>query len=127
MSSTIIATFVFILIAAGFGLMMLGINYFLPILLGEQVKKKGKLDPYECGVGQLSDTRGRFSVKFYVVALMFVLFDIETVFLIPPVVAYRELLQVSGNAQLVMAEAFVFVGVLVVGLIYIWKRGVLEW
>ena len=75
----------------------------------------------------MQDARARFSVKFYVVALMFVLFDIETVFLIPPAVAFRELLQVSANPWLVLGEAFAFVGVLVVGLIYVWKRGVLEW
>ena len=127
MSSTVIATFVFILVAAGFGVVMLSINYLLPRLLGDTASKKGKLDPYECGVGQLSDTRARFSVKFYIVALMFVLFDIETVFLIPPAVAYRELLEVSGNAWFVLGEASLFISVLVVGLIYIWKRGVFEW
>ena len=87
------------LIAAGFGLVMLGINHFLPILLGTMANKKGKLDPYECGVGQLQDTRARFSVKFYVVALMFVLFDIETVFLIPRALAnIREPLVYFGRS-----------------------------
>ena len=80
-----------------------------------------KLMPYESGMIPLGDTRERFSVKFYIVAILFIIFDIETVFLIPWGVAYRDL-GVFG-----FVEMLVFIGVLLVGLIYVWKKGALEW
>ena len=83
--------------------------------------KPGKLDTYECGVPMVSDSRERFSVRFYLVAIMFILFDIETVFLIPWAVLYKSL----GPAGLV--EVGVFFAVLAFGLVYLWKRGGLEW
>jgi NADH-quinone oxidoreductase subunit A len=90
-------------------------------LLGPRKRKKGKGDPYECGVPQMSDTRDRLSVHFYLVAILFILFDIETVFLIPWAVLYKSL----GLAGL--AEMGIFLAVIVFGLAYIWKRGALEW
>lgn len=80
-----------------------------------------KLMPYESGMIPLGDARERFSVKFYIVAILFIIFDIEVVFLIPWGVVYRDL----GFFGFV--EMLVFVGVLLVGLIYVWKRGALEW
>jgi NADH-quinone oxidoreductase subunit A len=90
-------------------------------LFGPRKSKPGKLDPYECGVQILSSTRERFSVHFYLVAILFILFDIETVFLVPFAVLYKTL----GKAGLV--EVGIFVAVLVYGLGYLWKRGALEW
>lgn len=80
-----------------------------------------KLEPYECGVPILAETRERFSVRFYLVAIMFILFDIETVFLIPWAVLYRKL-GVFG-----LVEIGIFFAVLGFGLVYLWKRGGLEW
>ena len=80
-----------------------------------------KLETYECGVPLLTMSRERFSVRFYLVAIMFILFDIETVFLIPWAVLYRQL----GVVGLV--EIGIFFGVLGFGLVYLWKRGGLEW
>ena len=80
-----------------------------------------KLDPYESGMIPLGNTRERFSVKFYVVAIMFIIFDIETVFLVPWSVMFREL-GVFG-----FVEMLIFIVVLLVGFIYIWKKGALEW
>ncbi len=80
-----------------------------------------KAQPYESGMPPLGDARERFSVKFYMVALLFIIFDIETVFLIPWGVLFREL----GLFGLV--EMLVFLGVLLVGLVYVWKKGALEW
>ena|SRR5690554_4886116 len=77
--------------------------------------------PYESGMVPLGNTRERFSVKFYVVAILFIVFDIETVFLIPWGVMFREL----GLFGLV--EMLIFIGVLVVGFLYIWKKGALQW
>lgn len=80
-----------------------------------------KLDPYESGMIPLGNTRERFSVKFYMVAILFIVFDIETVFLIPWAVQFRQL-GVFG-----FVEMMVFIVILLVGFAYIWKKGALEW
>jgi NADH-quinone oxidoreductase subunit A len=80
-----------------------------------------KLDPYESGMVPLGNTRERFSVKFYMVALLFIVFDIEVVFLIPWAVLFRQL-GLFGFIEMV-----VFIAVLLVGFVYIWKKGALEW
>lgn len=91
-------------------------------LLGpKRTKSREKHDIYECGVPLLDTARRRFSVKFYVTALVFMLFDVEVVFLLPWAVRYEEL----GLVGLV--EALAFLGVLVLGLVYVWKRGALDW
>ncbi|MGD2136035.1 MAG: NADH-quinone oxidoreductase subunit A [Gemmatimonadales bacterium] len=80
-----------------------------------------KLTPYESGMPPLGGTRDRFSVKFYLVAVLFIVFDIETVFMIPWGVGFREL----GLFGLI--EMAIFVMVLLVAFVYVWKRGALEW
>ncbi|MEJ2502245.1 MAG: NADH-quinone oxidoreductase subunit A [Gemmatimonadota bacterium] len=80
-----------------------------------------KASPYESGITPLGSTRERFSVKFYLVAILFIVFDLETMFLIPWGVMYREL----GLFGLV--EMAVFMTVLLVGLVYAWKKGALQW
>ena len=94
---------------------------FASYLLGPRRKREAKDTPYECGMPVTGTARERFSVKFYLVALAFLLFDIETVFLIPWAVVYKKL----GAAGVV--EAAVFILILAFGLYYIWKRGALEW
>ena len=80
-----------------------------------------KSSPYESGILPLGDTRERFSVKFYLVAILFIVFDLETIFLIPWGVMFREL----GLFGLI--EMGVFVLILLVGLVYAWKKGALQW
>jgi NADH-quinone oxidoreductase subunit A len=83
---------------------------------------KAKLLPYECGiVPEVGDERERFPVKFYLIAMLFIVFDIETVFLYPWAVAYEEL-KLFG-----LVEMGVFVGILLAAYAYVWKRGGLEW
>ena len=82
---------------------------------------KVKAAPYESGMDPLGSTRERFSVKFYVVAILFIVFDVETVFLLPWAVEMREL----GWAGFASAGIFIFI--LTVGLLYEWKKGALEW
>jgi NADH-quinone oxidoreductase subunit A len=112
---------VHIAIYAGAVLGIGGSILLLSALIGPRKRKRGKTDPYECGVPMLSDTRDRLSVHFYLVAILFILFDIETVFLIPWAVLYRSL----GVVGLV--EMGIFLAVIVFGLGYVWKRGALEW
>jgi NADH-quinone oxidoreductase subunit A len=85
------------------------------------VQSAEKVMPYECGITPESDSRGRYTVRFYVIAILFVIFDVETIFLFPWAVQY----QVLGLFGLV--EMLVFLGILIVGYIWIWKRGALEW
>jgi NADH-quinone oxidoreductase subunit A len=83
-----------------------------------------KIAPYESGMPVLGDARERFSVKFYLVAMLFIIFDIETVFMIPWAVAFRQLGEMAG---VLIIEMFVFIVILAVGYVYIWKRGAFQW
>ena len=96
---------------------MLVVSHFL----SAQRPTKIKSQPYESGIPALGGTRERFSVKFYLVAMLFIVFDIETVFMIPWGVSFRQL----GLFGLI--EMLVFVLILLVGFVYVWKRGALEW
>ncbi len=96
---------------------MIGLSHLLQVR--RQTNVKGM--PYESGMTPLGGTRDRFSVKFYLVAMLFIVFDIEVVFMIPWAVSFREL----GLFGLV--EMLVFVLVLLVAFVYVWKRGALEW
>jgi NADH-quinone oxidoreductase subunit A len=80
-----------------------------------------KLEPYECGIAPESTARGRYSVRFYIVAMLFVIFDVETVFLFPWAVRYKQL------GWFGTAEAGVFLAFLVVGYVWIFRKGALDW
>ena len=90
-------------------------------IVGPRRAEKEKLDPYECGIPQPTPPRNPVPVKYYLIAVLFLLFDVEAVFLYPWAVIYREL----GLFGLV--EMGIFLGMLVAGLVYVWKRGALEW
>jgi NADH-quinone oxidoreductase subunit A len=77
--------------------------------------------PYECGITPVDDARGRYTVRFYIVAILFVVFDVETIFLLPWAVRYRWL------GKFGLLEMGIFLGILIVGYIWIWKKGALEW
>ena len=83
-----------------------------------------KAAAYESGMPVLGDARERFSVKFYLVAMLFIVFDIETVFMIPWAVAFAQIRELGG---VLLLEMLTFVVILGVGYVYIWKRGALEW
>jgi len=85
-----------------------------------------KLKPYECGVPAEGDSRGRYSVRFYIIAMLFVVFDVETMFLFPWAILYRG--WVAMHAGLfALASMFVFLGILLIGYIWLYKKGALEW
>ena len=98
----------------------------LSTYIGPTKKTPTKYQPFEAGSAPVGTTRSRFSVKFYVVAIIFILFDIETVFLYPWAVLFGDF-QASGMAALMLAEMFAFIAVLAIGLVYVWKKGALEW
>lgn len=97
----------------------------LSFLIGRRLKNKVKDMPYECGIIPTGDARERFSVKFYLVAMLFILFDIEAIFLYPWAVVYRDLNRQARMFPFV--EMFVFVVLILAGFFYIWKKGVLDW
>lgn len=90
-------------------------------LLGKKLKNKVKDSPYECGMVPTGSAKERFSVKFYLVAMLFILFDVEAVFLYPWVVIFRELRMIA------LVEMGIFVILILSGFFYIWKKGVLDW
>jgi NADH-quinone oxidoreductase subunit A len=101
-------------------ILMLGVSH----VLSTYRRTPTKIAPYESGMPVLGDARERFSVKFYMVAMLFIIFDIETVFMIPWAVAFRQLDEIAG---LLIIEMLVFIVILAVGYVYIWKRGALQW
>jgi NADH-quinone oxidoreductase subunit A len=107
----------FLGIALAIGLVLLGLG----LLLGRGRKEPAKLAPYECGFEAFEDTRMKFDVRYYLVAILFIIFDLEIAFLFPWAVSLESL----GMPGL-WAMA-VFLAVLVVGFIYEWKKGALEW
>ena len=90
-------------------------------LIGKRVKDKVKDSPYECGIAPTGSARERFSVKFYLVGIVFILFDIEAVFLYPWAVVYREL------KMFAFVEMLLFIVLVLAGFFYIWKKGALDW
>lgn len=91
------------------------------LILGKRVKNRVKDSPYECGMEPIGTAKERFSVRFYLVAMVFILFDIEAIFLYPWAVVFREL------KMFAFLEMFVFVVLILAGFFYIWKKGVLNW
>jgi NADH-quinone oxidoreductase subunit A len=100
---------------------MAGGMVVLSFVLGKHKFSKSKMSPYECGMEPIGDASERFSVKFYLVAMLFILFDVEAVFLYPWAVILKEL-KMFG-----FWEMLVYIGVVLAGLIYIWKKGVIDW
>ena len=86
-----------------------------------------KLSAYECGIEAVGDARGRFSVRFYMVAVLFILFDVEAVFIMPWAVVYRKLPQITGLRLFGYWEMLVYLGFVAVGLFYIVRKGILNW
>src|SRR5580658_9573008 len=106
-----------IVIAAGIAGALIAIS----ILLGKRARSPLKDTPYESGMAPVGSARERFSVKFYLVGMIFILFDIEAVFLYPWAMVYREL------KMFAFGEMFVFVALIMVGFFYVWKKGALDW
>ena len=116
------------LVAIGFAGSQLLVTQFI----GPRKRTATKLMPYECGKDPVGGAHDRFSIKFYTVAVIFLLFDIEVLFIIPFAVAFKSLLaeeKLSGIAfgTIAFVEILVFVGTLVVGYIYVWKKGTFDW
>lgn len=119
---------VMFLVAAGFAVSQI----FVTQLIGPRKRTATKLMPYESGKDPIGSARDRFSIKFYTVAVIFLLFDIEVLFIVPFAVAFKSLLRqenASGIAfgTIAFIEILVFLATLVAGYIYVWKKGTFEW
>lgn len=95
-------------------------------LIGYRKPTRAKMSPYECGMTPIGDARERFSVKFYMVAMLFILFDVEAVFLYPWAIILKDLKRM-GQGLFGLSEMFVYIGIVLVGYWYIWKKGALDW
>ena len=97
-------------------------------LVGPRKRTQTKLMPYECGKDPVGSARDRFSIKFYNVAVVFLLFDIEVLFMVPFAVAFKALFRENVSyGTIAFVEILVFIATLIVGLIYAWKKGIFDW
>ncbi|MBV2209601.1 MAG: NADH-quinone oxidoreductase subunit A [Thermomonas sp.] len=110
-------TLLFLIVATGIGIALIIIGN----VLGPKRPSAEKLSPYECGFDAFENARMPFDVRYYLVAILFIVFDLEIAFVFPWAVVFREL----GLFGLI--EMGVFLGLLVIGFVYVWKRGALEW
>ena len=119
-------TYVPILILAALVAAFAGASLVLSDVLGKKRRSVGKSEAYESGMDPRGSARIRLSIHFYLIAVLFILFDVESIFLVPWAVASRTL-AVQGVGAIVFYEILAFVGVLGVGLAYVWRKGGLEW
>ena len=112
-----------VLVALGLAGGMVGASYFI----GKHKNSRTKAGAYECGMDPVGDARGRFSVRFYMVAMLFILFDVEAVFMLPWAVIFRRLPGITGSRMFAFWEMLVYIGFVAVGLFYVWKKGILNW
>ncbi len=112
---------IFVGIAVAFGIFVVVASY----LVGQHKPSPTKMAPYECGVTTVGTSRRRIPIRYYVVAMLFLIFDIEIVFLYPWAVVFRDFKAIFGI--FIFLEMLVFVGVLIMAYIYIWRKGALEW
>jgi len=111
-------------VAAGFAV----VNIFISQFIGQRKSTRTKMMPYECGKDPVGTARERFSVKFYLIAMIFILFDIEVIFLIPWAVVFKTLASPAYNMRtLIYVEMMVFVILLLAGYIYVIKKGAFDW
>lgn len=117
MTSAYFPILVHFLVIVGVAAAMLGLSAWV----GVKRPSKEKLSPYECGIPPVGDARERFSVSFYLVGMLFILFDVEAVFLYPWAVVYKSLRWFGFE------EMFLYIAVLLAGYLYVWKKGALDW
>ena len=117
MLSPYIPIAIFVVVATGFALFTLIVS----TVLHPRKYNKVKLEPYECGIEPATDARDRYSIRYYLVAMLFVIFDVETVFMFPWAVVLDRL------ALFGLIEMFLFILILVIGYVYAWRKGALEW
>ncbi len=122
MATSYLPLLMLLIVATGFA----GIALGLPMLLGPKRANKQKLEPYESGIIPFADARRRFPVKYYLVAMLFILFDIEVIFLYPWAAVMRQLRDHYSMLFAIVPIGF-FLFILILGLAYEWRKGALDW
>ena len=117
MLSNYLPVLIFVIIAVAMAVIVIGLGYFL----GTRRPDSEKTSPYECGFEAFEDSRMKFDVRYYLVAILFIIFDLEIAFLFPWAIVLDQI-GLFGFASMA-----VFLGILVIGFIYEWKKGALEW
>ena len=110
-------TLLFLFVATGIGVALIVIGN----LIGPKFPTSEKLSAYECGFAPFEDSRMQFDIRYYLIAIQFIVFDLEIIFIVPWATVFREL------GVLGLIEMGIFVGMLLIGFIYVWKKGALEW
>ena len=124
MTYSFVPVLLMILIAVALGAVFLVLNS----VIGKKQRNPAKLSPYESGVPMLDETRKRVNVRFYQIAMLFILFDIEAAFLFPWAVIYRDAtLTSAGVSWFIFGEMLVFVLLLGIGYVYVWKKRTFDW
>ena len=124
MTHSYLPILILIVVAAIIGAVFLSLNWFV----GRHQRNPSKLSPYESGVPLLDENRKRVNVRFYQIAMLFILFDIEAAFLYPWAVIYRDATLGAGGVQwFVFGEMLVFILLLGVGYVYVWKKKAFDW
>jgi NADH-quinone oxidoreductase subunit A len=123
MTHTLLPVLLMILIAIVVGLVMLALAWFV----GKHARTASKQEPYESGVPSLDENRKRVNVRFYQIAMLFILFDIEAAFLYPWAVIYRDVARGPAGPWYVFGEMLVFILLLAVGYVYVWKKKAFDW
>jgi NADH-quinone oxidoreductase subunit A len=121
-SSELLESYLPVIVFAGLGLIAGGALVSLNHVLGPRRPNKAKTEPYECGLPSEVSRTFRFGISFYMIAMLFILFDIEVVFLYPVGVILK-----AADSVFVLAEILVFVVLLLVALVFVWRRGALDW
>ena len=122
MSSQLVQIGIFSIVGLVLGITLLTLSVVIQRIFGIYNPTKVKTDPYECGIKVVHDTKIQYDIKYYLFALMFIVFDVEFVFLVP----WATVFDIVGNKVFLIVEAFIFVFILVLGLYYAWTKGVLE-
>ncbi len=122
MDNNYLAPYVPLLIHVLLAMVLAGALVFLSWAVGNRKPSRAKMQAYECGIRPTGDAREPFSVKFYLVAMLFILFDVEAIFLYPWAVVYAKQLGLFG-----FVEMMLYIGILLTGYIYLWKKGALDW
>lgn len=113
----------FILVGLAIGV----VPIVLGSVLGPRKPDAEKISPYECGFEPFEDARMRFDVRYYLIAILFILFDLEVAFLLPWASILKEIAAAPDVRLFGFFEMFVFLGILVIGYVYVWKKGALDW
>ncbi len=127
MSSSGLQAYVPLLIHLVVAAILAGALIAISTFIGWRRPSRAKQSPYECGVEPTGDAREPFSVKFYLIAMVFILFDVEAIFLYPWAFVFKDLAKDPKTHWFGFIEMMFYVGILLVGYVYLWKKGALDW